>query len=195
MERLMQTDWSLLFRLEMSLPEIVVRGTLVYVALCLLLRVVLKRQAGRVSLSDLLVVSVVAGICRNPLVRDAYSISDGIAVVVVVLAWSYALDWLSYHSSFAHRLIHPKPIILIRDGKVLTDNLRRELMTESQLRSQLRKNGVQDPAEVAEAILEASGQVSVIKKRSDSPGQLTGSNGGAGVGSDCLSDFEANRHP
>jgi hypothetical protein len=54
MERLMQTDWSVLFRLEMSLPEILVRGTLVYIVLCLLLRIVLKRQAGRVSLSDLL---------------------------------------------------------------------------------------------------------------------------------------------
>jgi uncharacterized membrane protein YcaP (DUF421 family) len=166
MERLLQTDWSPLFRLEMSLPEILVRGTLVYIALCLLLRIVLKRQAGRVSLSDLLVVSLVAGICRNPLVRNAYSIPDGIAVVAVVLAWSYGLDWLSYHSSLAHRLIHPKPVVLIREGRVLADNLRRELMTESQLRSQLRKRGVRDPAEVAEAILEASGQVSVIKKLS-----------------------------
>jgi hypothetical protein len=125
-----------------------------------------------VSLSDLLVVSVVAGICRNPLVRDAYSIPDGIAVVAVVLAWSYALDWLSYHSSFAHKLVHPKPVLLIRDGRVLTDNLRRELMTESQLRAQLRKHGIQDPGQVAEAILESSGQVSVIKKPSESPGKL-----------------------
>src|SRR5437899_13080024 len=88
------TDWERLFKPEMSVTEILVRGTLVYVTLCLLLRIILKRQAGKVSLSDLLVVTIVGGICRNPLVRDAYSISDGMAVVIVVLGWSYAFDWL-----------------------------------------------------------------------------------------------------
>jgi uncharacterized membrane protein YcaP (DUF421 family) len=85
MGRLLETDWSGLFTPEMSIPEILIRGTLVYLALCILLRVILKRQAGKMSLSDLLVVAVVAGICRNPLVRNAYSIPDGIAVVAVVL--------------------------------------------------------------------------------------------------------------
>src|SRR5437763_13627526 len=96
MEFLWKTDWRQLFTPVMSLPEILIRGTLIYLALCLLLRVVLKRQAGRVSLSDLLVASVVAGVCRNPLVRDAYSVPDGVLVVATVLAWSYDLDWLSY---------------------------------------------------------------------------------------------------
>ncbi len=167
----LQTDWAQLFRLEMSLPEIVIRGTLVYITLCLLLRIVLKRQAGKVSMSDLLVVSIIAGVCRNPLVRDAYSIPDGLAVVVVVLAWSYALDWLSYHSSLAHRLMHPKPVVLIRDGTVLYANLRRELITENQLCCQLRQNGILDPAQVAEAVLEGSGHISVIKKEDACPAQ------------------------
>jgi uncharacterized membrane protein YcaP (DUF421 family) len=92
--------------------------------------------------------------------------------VAVVLGWSYALDWLSYHSSLAHKLMHPKPVALIQDGRVLEDNLRHELMTESQLRCQLRQNGVRDPAEVAEAIMEGSGQISVIKKQSDRPVKL-----------------------
>lgn len=170
MHALLYTDWSRLFRPEMSLPEILIRGSLVYITLCVLLRIILKRQAGKLSLSDILVVSIVAGVCRNPLVRDAYSIPDGMAVVGVVLAWSYALDWLSYHSAFAHRLLHPEPVVLIREGTILHANLRRELMTERQLLSQLRQNGVNDPTQVAEAVMEGSGQVSVIRKRDDSPG-------------------------
>src|SRR5207302_6352796 len=102
MEFFWRVDWERLFRPEMSLPEILLRGTLIYLALCLLLRVVLKRQAGKVSLSDLLVVSVVAGVCRNPLVRDAYSVTDGVLVVATVLAWGYALDWLSYYVPLIH---------------------------------------------------------------------------------------------
>src|SRR5205807_10296315 len=78
--------------------------------------------------------------------------------------WSYALDWLSYHFAFVHKLLHPGPNLLIRDGRVLSENLRHELMTESQLCCQLRQAGVKDPAEVDEARMEGSGTVSIIRK-------------------------------
>jgi uncharacterized membrane protein YcaP (DUF421 family) len=169
MNFLQDTDWHRLFWPQMSLPEVLIRGTLVYVSLCILLRVILKRQAGKIGLADLLVVSVVAGVCRNPLVRDAYSVPDGLAVVAVVLGWGYALDWLSYHSPLAHKLFHPRQVVLIRDGRVEEGNLRHELMTDSQLLCQLRQQGVTGPEQVAEAVLEGSGAVSVIRKESITP--------------------------
>src|SRR5436190_9842350 len=111
----------------MSLLEILIRGTFMYLTICLLLRVVLKRQAGKVSMSDLLVVSLVAGVCRNPLVRDAYSVTDGILVVATVLGCSYLLDWLSYRVPLIHKILHSPPVLLIRDGHVLEDSLEGEL--------------------------------------------------------------------
>jgi uncharacterized membrane protein YcaP (DUF421 family) len=164
MDSLFYVDWARLFSPKLSLLEIIVRGVLVYVGLCLLLRIVLKRQAGKVSLSDLLVVTLVAGICRNPLVADAYSVPDGLGVVAVVLLNSYAADWLSYRSPLVHRLMHPQRVELVRDGEVKHDNLKRELMTEAQLRCQLRQKGVSGPAEVAEAWIEGSGEISVLKR-------------------------------
>ena len=165
MKFLYETDWVKVFWPEMSLLEIFVRGTLVYVAICLLLRIILKRQAGKVGLSDLLVVTIIAGICRNPLVKDAYSITDGLLVVIVVLAWSYAFDWLSYYVPSIHLLLHPVPVVLIQDGVVQKENLRHELVTESQLCAQLRRHGLQMPEQVAQAILEGSGRISVIPKK------------------------------
>jgi uncharacterized membrane protein YcaP (DUF421 family) len=149
---------------QLSLAEILLRGVLIYVGLCLLLRIVLKRQAGKVSLSDLLVVTLVAGICRNPLVADAYSIPDGLGVVAVVLFCSYSVDWLSFYSPIIHRLMHPARVELVRNGQIMQDSLKRELMTDSQLRCQLRHHGVGDVDEVAEAWIESSGEISVIKK-------------------------------
>jgi len=148
----------------MSLPEIVVRGTLVYISIVLLLRVILKRQAGRVALSDLLVVSIVGGVARNPLIGDAYSIVDGLLVISVVLFWSYAMDWLSFYVPLIHTLLHPQPVPLLRDGLLLKENLRSELITDSQMHCQLRKAGVIDPAQVSEAWMEADGQISVVCK-------------------------------
>jgi|SRR5581483_7486425 len=158
----LRTDWSGLFVPMMSLPEVLIRGTLVYLFLVLALRIILKRQAGKVSLSDLLVVAIVAGVCRNPLIRNAYSITDGMLMVVTVLFWSYALDWLSYYSSWIHKFLHPQPVPLIRNGVVLSTNLAHELITEQQLASKLRREGVNDPKLVAEAWLEGDGHVSVV---------------------------------
>src|SRR5205814_7216456 len=124
MDALFHVNWHQLLVPKLSLLEIVLRGVVIYVGLCLLLRVVLKRQAGQIGLGDLLVVTLVAGICRNPLVADAYSIPDGLGVVAVVLMSSYAADWLSYHSPFIHRLMHPQRVELIRDGEVMHENLR-----------------------------------------------------------------------
>ena len=159
-----QTNWDQMFRPEMSLPEVLVRGTLVYVSLVFLLRVILKRQAGKVSLSDLLVVSLVAGVCRNSLGRDAYSVTDGLLIVVTVLCWSFTFDWLSYHVRLVRKLLHPEPVLLIRNGVVLSENLGRELVTESQLRSKLRRTGVNDVRQVSEAWMEGDGQVSVVRR-------------------------------
>src|SRR5438477_6435264 len=148
MDAWLRVNWHTLFVPKRSPAEIIVRGVIIYVGLCLLLRIVLKRQAGRVALSDLLVITLVAGVCRNPLVADAYSIPDGLGVVAVVLFSSYAADWLSYYSPFIHRLMHPQRVELIRDGQVMHDNLQHELMTESQLRCQLRHKGVAKPDDV-----------------------------------------------
>jgi uncharacterized membrane protein YcaP (DUF421 family) len=167
MDFLWRMDWKRMFVPEMSLPEILIRGVLIYLALCLLLRVILKREAGKMSLSDLLLVTLVAGVCRNPLVRDAYSITDGILVVMTVLFTGYAVDWLYYHVSWIHALLHSPPVPLIHDGEILRDNLRNELLTEDRLQAKLRGKGVREPAEVADAWMEGEGKISVIKK--DSP--------------------------
>jgi uncharacterized membrane protein YcaP (DUF421 family) len=163
----LQTDWGRMFRPEMSLPEVLIRAVLVYGSVVLLLRVILRRQAGKVSLSDLLVVALVAGVCRNPLVRDAYSVTDGLLVVGSILFLSYAMDWLSYHVPLVHKMLHPEPVALVRDGEVLHENLRRELITESQLLCKLRRHGVNDPQVVAEAFIEGDGHVSVVPKATE----------------------------
>src|SRR5262249_33835487 len=118
---------------------------------------------------DLLIIGLVAGVCRNPLVADGYSLTDGLGVVVVVLACSYLVTWLCYRSKFIHRLTHHDPVLLIRDGRVLTENLRNELMTADRLQSKLGGQGVTDPAEVSEAWLEGDGEVSVIKRGAAPP--------------------------
>lgn len=164
MEALVRIDWQQLLVPQFSVFEMLLRGCLIYLSLVLLLRIVLKRQAGRIAMSDLVVVTLVTGVCRNPLIADRYSLTDSLGVVAVVLGCSYAVDWLSYHSQFIHGLVHSEPVLLVQDGEVNQSNLKQELMTEQRLRSKLRAHGIRDLNQVAQAWLEADGTVSVLKE-------------------------------
>ena len=159
-----ETDWIKIFVPQMSIPEILVRGTLGYLGVVILLRLVPRREAGKISLSDLLVVTIVAGVVRNPLVGSSDSVVDGFLVISVVLGWSFALDWLSYRSSLVHRLLHPRSVVVVRKGRVQEENLAGELMTREQLKAQLRQHGINRLSEVEEARVESDGRVSAIRR-------------------------------
>jgi uncharacterized membrane protein YcaP (DUF421 family) len=82
--------------------------------------------------------------------------------VATIVFWSYALDWLAFHSPTFRRLIHPPPLELIRDGKVNRRNLRRELVTMDELKAQLREQGIDDLTRVRCAHMEGDGRISVV---------------------------------
>jgi len=160
----MTVDWARLFAFDTPWLEIVVRGSAVYLGLFLLLRVVSKRQSGAVSISDILVVVLLADAAQNAMAADYTSITDGLLLVGVVVFWSHALDWLGYRVPLMGRLVHPPPLLLVRDGAPIRENLRRELMTEDELLTQVREQGIERIADVKSARLEGDGRVSVIPK-------------------------------
>jgi len=157
-------DWYAVFVPRMPLLEIVVRGTVVYLALFVLIRVVLQRQAGALSVTDLLVIVLLADAAQNAMSGSYRSLPDGILLVSVIVFWSYALDWLGYRFPRVGRFVHPPPLELVRDGRMLRRNMRLELITPEELLSQLREQGVADLAAVKCARLEGDGHVSVIHR-------------------------------
>lgn len=158
----MGVDWGRVFAFDTPWLEIVVRGTAIYLGLFLLLRLVLKRQAGTVGITDLLVIVLIADAAQNAMADDYRSVPDGLLLVAVIIFWSHALDWLGYKFPVLNRLVHPPPLPLIRDGRLLRQNMRRELITEEDLLAQLREQGVLDIEDVKVACMEGDGQVSVV---------------------------------
>jgi uncharacterized membrane protein YcaP (DUF421 family) len=147
-----------------SLAEIAVRGTIMYLSLVIILRFLMKRRAGSLSITDLLVIVVIADAAQNAFSKEYRSITEGILLVVVIVLWDYLLDALSYRYPAVKRLLHSPPLLLVRDGQALTRNLQRESVTRDELMSQLRQQGVETLGQVAKAYLEDDGQISVIKK-------------------------------
>jgi len=166
----MDVDLAELFALETPLLEIFIRGTAIYLGLFLILRLVLKRQAGGMSITDLLVIVLVADAAQNGMAGEYKTITDGLVLVAVIIFWSFALDWLGYRFPPLNRLVHPPPLPLIKDGVLQRRSMRQELITEDELMTQLREQGVADIASVKLACMEGDGRISVVPKE-ESGGQ------------------------
>lgn len=152
-------------RLLPEIPlELFLRGSLIYLALFALLRFVLKREAGAVGITDLLVVVLIADAAQSAMAGSYTSLPDGLVLVGPIVFWSYALNWLGYQFPHIRPLVRPQPLRLVMDGRLLPQNLRRELLTEELLLSQLRLQGCDDLAMVKEAYMEGDGRISVVSR-------------------------------
>ena len=122
----------------MPILELILRGSLVYLVLFLLLRFVLKRVTGTLSIGDLLIIVLIADAAQNAMSAGYTSLTDGFILVATIIFWSYVLDWLAYHFPRFEKLLHPSPVTLVRDGQIVARNMRSELITVDELMSHLR---------------------------------------------------------
>lgn len=161
----MDIDWKTIFLPDIPLIEIILRGSVMYLALFILLRIILKRQSGTLGISDLLLITLLADASQNGMAGEYKSLPNGIVLVVTIVFWDYALDWLSYKSSRFQRLVESPPILLIKNGQLLRKNMRKELITDADLMMQLREQGISDISKVKEAHIESDGQISVVESK------------------------------
>jgi len=119
---------------------------------------------GAFSISDLLMVVLIADAAQNAMSAGYTSVTDGLILVATIIFWSYALDWLGYRFPGFQKLVHPPPLPLVRDGRMLARNLRRELITVDELMSHLREQGVKDLRKVKSAAMEGDGRISVVTR-------------------------------
>ena len=153
------------FGLTKPLWEIGLRATVVYLALILLVRAVPKRNAGHISPNDMLTLIIIGGMGTDAIMGGSTSVGDLLLMVGLVLAWGYVLDALEYRVPFLQRLLRDRQTRLVEDGRMLRRNMRREMVTEEELMTVLRKQGVRDLSAVQSAFLEADGEISVLKRK------------------------------
>jgi uncharacterized membrane protein YcaP (DUF421 family) len=156
--------WLDIFVPTHTILEMFVRGSIMYLAIFVLLRFVLKRQTGGLSTPDILLVVLLADAAQNGMANEYRSVTEGIVVVCTIIFWNFVIDWLEFHVPALARILRPSPLLLIKDGRVLRRHLRQELITMDELLSHLREEGVSGPDEVEEAHVEPDGSISVKKR-------------------------------
>ena len=156
--------WQTMFTIDTPLLEIFIRGTVIYLGMFLMLRVVLKRQTGGVSTTDVLVIVMLADAAQNGMAGTYQSIPDGLALVATIIFWSYSIDWLGFHFPWLEKLLEPAPLPLIRNGTMLRRNMRHELITTEEMMAHLRAQGIEDIRRIKLACIEADGKISIITR-------------------------------
>lgn len=143
------------------IAEIIVRCTLIYLLLFLVLRFFLNRQAGAVGIPDILTVVLIVEATTDALGRNE-SVTEAAILIMTLMAWSYGLQWIAFRVPSLEFIIASPKVKLIENGKIMRRNMRRELVTEEELMSLLRTQGIDDPKDVKAAYIEGSGDISVI---------------------------------
>ncbi len=152
-----------LFEFSVDPLELVVRGTLLFLGLVLVLRFVLRRDIGSMSVADVLFIVLIADAAQNGMAGEYTTISDAAVLIATLVGWNLALDWLSYRFSWFRRVVEPPPIPLIQRGQWVRANLKREWITTDEVLSKLREQGIDDIALVEVACLEPGGEIGVIR--------------------------------
>ena len=152
------------FTPDVSLFEMVARGVIVYLAIFVLLRILLRGRLGGMTMSDLLVLVIIADAAQNAMAASYTSITDGVVLIATIIGMSVLFDWLGYHVPPLGKYLHPQRKPLVVNGRVIRRTLGEELMTEEELMSQLRLQGAEHIDDVKAAYLEGNGEISVIKR-------------------------------
>ena len=152
-----------LFRIHVSIPELMLRGTLVYWLLFLIFRFILRRDVGAVGIADILLLVIVADAAQNAMSGGYDTFSEGAILVLTIVGWNWLLDMLSYRFAMVRQFASPGRLTLIQRGVPQRKNLRREYITMEELHEKLREQGIEKMADVKVAYLEGDGQISVIR--------------------------------
>ena len=152
-----------IFEVHVSVPELMLRGTLVYWLLFLIFRFVLRRDVGSVGIADILLLVIVADAAQNAMSGGYDTVTEGAILVLTIVAWNWLLDFLSYHFAAVRRFASPERLTLVSRGVLRLRNMRREFITREELQEKLREQGIEDLSEVKVAYLEGDGQISVIR--------------------------------
>lgn len=153
----------------LSWYEIVYRTFFAVVALFIFTKVLGKRQVSQLSLFE-----YITGIAIGNLIGYV-SLDTDIAwymSLVAILVWvffSLAIEFLQIKSKKARDFIDSKGRVLIKDGKILEENLKKERLTSDELMEQLRKKNAFKFADVEFAIMEPSGDINVLLTRENQP--------------------------
>ena len=141
-----------------------IRAIILYIIVLVVMRLMGKREIGQLQPFELAISIMIADLASIPMTETGIPISNGIIPILGLLVMHLMISMINIKSMKAREVICGKPRILIYRGKIDEGALKKERFTINELQERLRGNNVVNIGDVEYAILETSGQVTVIQK-------------------------------
>ncbi|WP_054871617.1 DUF421 domain-containing protein [Caloranaerobacter sp. TR13] len=145
------------------------RTTLGYFLALIMVRFMGKRSIGELSAFDIVLMTGVGHVMSSVALDKKLPLMEGVLILFTIAILEIALSFLAIKNRKIANIINGKPTYLIKDGKLLKENMKKEKFNIYDLRQELRKKGIADEKDVEKAIIEACGKFSVIKKYAEEP--------------------------
>ncbi len=144
--------------------DLAIRAFFLFSFVFLLTRIMGRRELSSLEPFDLILLIVIGDAIQQGLTQDDYSVTGALIVVGTFAVLQVTVSFLSYRFRPLRSMLDGEPIVVVRDGKPIERNLRRERLTIEEVLVEARLQQVASIEEIAWAVLETSGKVSVIPK-------------------------------
>lgn len=145
--------------------ELILRSVAVYVVMLVALRVFGKRELGQFTLFDLVLVLLVANAVQPAMTGPDTSLAGGLLIILTLVVTNRALAEGRRRIPLLRRVLESPATTIGRDGAWLTDDVNREGLDAADLDAALREHGIASIREVALAVLEPDGSISVVPRQ------------------------------
>jgi uncharacterized membrane protein YcaP (DUF421 family) len=152
--------WSM----DVTLADKLFRTTAIYVFLLLALRMAGKRQVSQMTPFDLVVLLLISNVVQNAIIGPDNSLTGGLIGAAFILLLNAGVTAVAYKFKFARRVLTGEPTLLVHNGVILRDKLKRERVPMDDLLAAFRAHGIADASHVRVAVLEPNGQISIIPR-------------------------------
>ena len=139
--------------------EKIVRSVLVFIFLAIALRLGGKRELAQINVLDLAVLLLASNALQNALIGEDNSVTGGVLGASTLFAANYLFVRITYRNARVRRVLEGRPRILLRNGKLDRNAMRKEVITEEELVDQLLDKGMSDLKDVGLIILETNGKL------------------------------------
>jgi uncharacterized membrane protein YcaP (DUF421 family) len=148
--------------------DIVFRAVFIFFVLYLLMRIIGRRELSSLEPFDLILLVVLGDAVQQGLTQDDYSLTGALLAIGTIAMLQLGVSYANFRFPRLRPLLDGEPIVVVRDGKPIERNLRRERVTLDDLTSAMRQQNIAHIDEVQWAVMETSGAISFIKKSGSS---------------------------
>jgi uncharacterized membrane protein YcaP (DUF421 family) len=187
-------DHTMFFNGWPELVRVLVLGSIGYGALIVMLRVARKRTLAQMNTFDFVYVVVMGELLAMTIMDEHISLAKGLFALGLLISLQAIVSWLTTRSAAVERLVNGEPTLLMRRGRFLRDAMHAQRVTEDEILSAVREEGVEDLEEVEAVVLETNGAFSVVHDAT--PAKSSSLRDVPGVEHDeARSDERSARHP